>query len=150
MIHLLDVNVLLALLDTRHVAHEQAQSWLDQTNPLWATCPITQNGALRILSGAGYGNSAGSPLFTSQEIIRSLAQMTTIDSHVFWPDDLSLLNSEWVDHAAITSTRQVTDTYLLALAVSKGGKLATFDRRLSTRAVRGGEHALLQLSDWQP
>lgn len=145
MIYLLDVNVLLAILDPRHVAHEAAQSWFERDQPIWATCPITQNGALRILSGSTYRSSDGAPGYTPSEVVASLRRMITVSGHVFWTDDLSLLNSPLVDPEAVTSSRQVTDTYLLALAVSNGGRLATFDRRLSVRAVRGGETALYQI-----
>lgn len=145
MTFLLDVNVLLALLDPDHLAHESAQQWFETERPSWATCPITQNGALRILSGATYGSTAGGSGLRPADVAASLRRMITVRGHVFWPDDLSLIESPFVDPAAITSTRQVTDTYLLALAVSRGGRLATFDRRLATRAVRGGEAALLQI-----
>jgi uncharacterized protein len=143
--YLLDVNVLLAILDPGHVAHDSAQTWFQTTQPDWATCPITQNGALRILSGSTYRSVGGAPRFTPAEVVASLSHMVTVRGHVFWADDLSLLDSDLVDASAITSSQQVTDTYLLALAVSKNAKLATFDRRLSPRAVRNGAQALVQL-----
>ena len=62
--------------------------------------------------------------------------------HEFWPDDLDLLNDPRVSTTNILTHGQVTDTYLLALAVTHGGRLATFDRRLSTKAVAGGAQAL--------
>ncbi len=145
MTYLLDVNVLLAILDPGHVAHDSAQTWFQTTQPAWATCPITQNGALRILSGSTYRSAGGAPRFTPAEVVASLSHMVTVRGHVFWADDLSLLDSDLVDASAITSSQQVTDTYLLALAVSKNAKLATFDRRLSPRAVRNGAQALVQL-----
>ena len=61
---------------------------------------------------------------------------------MFWEDGLSLVGSERVDAAQIATPGQVTDTYLLALAVTRGGQLATFDRRLPAKAVRGGKAGL--------
>jgi predicted nucleic acid-binding protein len=68
--------------------------------------------------------------------------MRALDGHLFWPDDISLLAADEVDPARILTSAQVTDTYLLALAKSKGGLLATFDRKLSSAAVRDGQTAL--------
>lgn len=142
MTYLLDVNVLLAMLDPKHIAHEAAQSWFEREKPDWATCPITQNGALRVLSGPKYRSADGSPGISPVQVARSLKRMLEVPGHEFWAESLSLIDSPLVDLAAITSSAQVTDTYLLALAVSRGGRLATFDRRLSTRAVRGGDAGL--------
>ena len=140
MIHLLDVNVLIALLDVRHVAHEAAHDWFGQWSKQgWATCPITQNGFLRI-AGAKY--YAPNPLPVSQ-LSEMLGRFCSQPDHRFWSEDFSLLDSARVNHGQITSTAQITDTYLLALAVRNRGRLATFDRRLSVRAVEGGEEALL-------
>jgi predicted nucleic acid-binding protein len=57
---LLDVNVLIALLDRRHVHHDPAHGWFAaaQANG-WATCPLTQNAVLRILGQPRYPNSPG-------------------------------------------------------------------------------------------
>ncbi len=72
----------------------------------------------------------------------ALASLCEQKQHVFWPDDLSLLHSEWVQMSKMHQSEQVTDTYLLALAASKGGQLATFDARLRTDAIKNGEQAL--------
>jgi len=136
---LLDVNVLISLIDPTHVLHEAAHRWFaNMAGAPWATCPMTENAVMRIVGHPKYPNSAGSPAAVAPIVIglRALA------GHVFWADDLSLAASERVDSSAIETPGQVTDTYLLALAVSKGGCLATFDRRLSTRAVLGGRGGL--------
>jgi predicted nucleic acid-binding protein len=65
-----------------------------------------------------------------------------MSGHVFWNDDISLVDSDIVDVDQVTTPGQVTDTYLLALAIAKGGQLATFDRHLSTKAVRSGKAGL--------
>ncbi|MBL8553946.1 MAG: VapC toxin family PIN domain ribonuclease [Phenylobacterium sp.] len=139
MIHLLDVSVLIALLDTRHVQHENAHRWFAERGRRgFATCPIVENGALRILGNPRYAGSPGSPA----AVIPSLNSLRAIGDHSFWPDELSLLDSPHVDAAKLGAAGQVTDTYLLALAVSRGGRLATLDRKLGTGAVVGGAAAL--------
>lgn len=138
MTFLLDVNVLIALLDPDHSSHDAAQAWFDQEGARgWASCPITQNGFVRIVGSPKYPRAA-----SVRDASASLLRATRRPDHVFWLDDLPLVGSDWIDMAAITSHGQITDSYLLALAASKGGKLATFDRRLTTRAVRHGKEAL--------
>lgn len=136
---LLDVNVLIALIDPGHVGHEAAHVWFDTTGREdWATCPLTENGVMRIVGHPRYPNTPGSPAVAAGIV----ATLRRLPGHRFWPDDLSLVGSDLVDVARVLTSAQVTDTYLLALAASKGGQLATFDRRLVTTAVRGGKAAL--------
>ncbi|MBN8727603.1 MAG: PIN domain-containing protein [Xanthomonadales bacterium] len=134
---LLDVNVLLALLDPLHVHHDPAHAWFETARTSWASCNITQNGALRIMSHPRYGN----PLASTAEAAEILADLCSQPGHVFWPADVSVLDSSWIDRTHLLSAGQVTDTWLLALAVKHGGRLATFDRHLSTAAVRNGAAA---------
>ena len=139
MTFLLDVNILIALIDSTHVGHKAAHRWFGATGSAsWATCPLTENGVIRIVGHPKYPNSAGSPAAVAPII----ARLRTLPGHVFWTDDLSLIDSDIVDIARIATPRQVTDTYLLALAVAHNGQLATFDRRLSPNAVRRGRAAL--------
>jgi hypothetical protein len=140
---LLDVNVLIALIDPGHVAHDDAHAWFETTGEGdWATCPLTENGVIRIVGNPKYPNSPGSPADVA-EIVKKLRALS---GHQFWPDDLSLVGSEHVDATKIMTSGQVTDIYLLALAKAKGGRLATFDRRLSVAAVKGGKAALHLIS----
>jgi hypothetical protein len=137
--YLLDVNVLIALIDPAHVAHDAAHEWFGSIgHENWATCPMTENGVLRIVGHPKYPNSPGSPAAVAAIVIglRDLA------GHHFWADDLSLVAAPSVDPSQILTAAQVTDTYLLALAKAHGGKLATFDRRLSAAAVKGGKSSL--------
>jgi len=137
--HLLDVNVLIALVDPRHVFHQAANEWFQrEARASWATCPITENGLVRIVGSSRYRNPIGPP----SEIMDLLARLRDMPGHVFWPDSLSLADATLIDAAALRSADQITDTYLLALAVANGGRLATFDRRLSPTAVTGGQAAL--------
>ena len=139
-VFLLDVNVLIALVDPRHAMHGTAHEWFASTGQsAWATCPITENGLLRIVGNPRYPNSPGTPA----AVVASLKGLKSLPGHRFWPNDLSLTDSgSGVDTERLLSHSQVTDSTLLALAAAKGGKLASFDRRLVTAAVRGGSGAL--------
>lgn len=137
--YLLDVNVLIALLDPAHVQHDTAHDWFaTYGQAAWATCPLTENGVLRIVGHARYPNTPGSPAAVAPLV----AQLRQRSGHVFWPDDLSLVDPAWVDASRLLSAGQVTDSYLLALACAHGGQLASFDRRLVTDAVRDGARGL--------
>ena len=139
---LLDVNVLIALLDRAHVHHGRAHAWFDREGRTsFATCPVTQNAALRILSHPRYPKPAGSP----SAVVPVLQSVLALDGHRFWPDEISLLDEARVDPARLLHHARLTDDYLLALAVSRGGRLATMDRRLRPDAVRGGADALLPI-----
>lgn len=130
---LLDVNVLIALLDLDHSLHVPAMAWFTENGREgWASCPITQNGCLRIMSHPAYPNAP--PVRT---ILDRLAAATATDLHEFWADDVSLLDDRLFDPARILGPRQITDLYLLALAVRHGGRLVTFDAAISLPAVRG-------------
>jgi uncharacterized protein len=129
---LLDVNVLIALLDSDHASHDSAISWFSKhAREGWASCPITQNGCIRIMSNPGYPN----PL-PVQAVIEHLAEACHQDIHEFWPDEVSLLDSDVVDSTRIHGPRQLTYIYLLALAVHHEGRLVTFDTGIPLAAVR--------------
>lgn len=135
MLSLLDVNVLLALLDRDHVDHERARSWLDtEIEHGWASCAITQNGFVRIISQPRYP----SPVTTSYAI-DLLTQATRTRYHQFWTCAVSLLDPEVVDPSRVHSPKQVTDAYLLALAVANGGRFVTFDQSIARTTVPGAE-----------
>jgi hypothetical protein len=136
---LLDVNVLVALIDPAHVQHEPAHSWfVSEGHENWATCPLTENGVVRIVSHPRYPGAPGTPA----AIAAIVARFCALPGHTFWPDDISLLDEKRIDPSRLLSHGQVTDTYLLALAHAHGGKLATFDRRLVATAVHGGRESL--------
>jgi toxin-antitoxin system PIN domain toxin len=139
---LLDVNVLIALIDPGHVSHDAAHAWFEKTGHSdWATCPLTENGVIRIIGHPKYPNTPGSPA----AVATTVSKLHSLPGHTFWPDNISLVGSDDVDAARILTSAQVTDSYLLALAKLRGGQLATFDRRLSTAAVKGGKSALHQI-----
>ncbi len=136
---LLDVNVLVALIDPAHIQHDLAHQWFAALGKhAWTTCPLTENGVLRIVGDTRYPNSPNTPAAVAE----LLSGMLALPGHLFWADDISLLNPQKLDTARLLNSGQVTDSYLLALACAHGGQLATFDRRLVTDAVRGGAQAL--------
>ena len=132
---LLDVNVLIALLDGAHVHHAAATQWLDRNiEQGWASCPITQNGCLRILSTDSYPRSQ--PVAVVAERLQEAAAMYF---HEFWPDEISVLDPARFDQARWLTSRQITDAYLLALAVQRNGVFVTLDRGVDRTLVRGSE-----------
>jgi uncharacterized protein len=130
---LLDVNVLIALLDAGHVHHALASAWLAQEiNQGWATCPLTQNGCLRIMSQPAYPD-----VLPLAQVAERLKQATLDESHQFWPADLNVLDDRHLSWQTLIGHRQLTDAYLLALALRHKGRFVTFDRRISVDMVIG-------------
>lgn len=143
MVFLLDINVLIALMDPGHVLHERAHLWFAATGRRrWASRPMTQNGVARIVGHPRYPNSPGSPA----AVVPLLAGLAALPGHEFWPDDVSLLDGARIEAQRLLLSSQVTDSYLLALAVAHGGALASFDARLVTAAVPGGAQALHRIA----
>lgn len=135
--YLLDVNVLIALSDPMHVHHESAHRWFSKNGRrAWATCPITENGFVRIASHPNYPNRPGD----AAAVLVILRKLCRAPGHRFWPDDISL--RDILDSVAVLPHSLITDAYLLGLAVYRQGKLATFDRRIPAHAVQGGSEAL--------
>jgi toxin-antitoxin system PIN domain toxin len=129
---LLDVNVLIALLDSDHTSHGVALMWFAKhAREGWASSPITQNGCVRIMSNPNYPNA-----LPVQAVMKRLADACEEDVHEFWSDEVSLLNPNVVDSTRIHGPRQLTDIYLLALAVEQEGRLVTFDTRVPLAVVR--------------
>jgi len=138
--YLLDVNVLVALVDPAHVQHEAVHGWFASAGASsFATCPITENGLLRIVGHPRYPNSRGTPAALAE----ALDGLRALPGHQFWPDDISLADRDRIDVTRLLSHSQITDSYLLALARAHQGKLATLDRRLVVDAVVGGAETLL-------
>ncbi len=141
MIALLDINVLIALVDTKHIHHASSSRFFPQAQPHgWATCPLTENGALRILGRPGANHGPDSPT-TARLLLRSLLASP---GHQFWPDDVSLMEVNLFP--ALQSSRHLTDLYLLGLAVKRGGRFATFDASIDASLVPGGPKAFHLIS----
>jgi toxin-antitoxin system PIN domain toxin len=136
---LLDVNVLIALFDPDHTLHEPALEWFAKhARSGWASCPFTQNGCVRVMANPGYPN----PL-PPEALIRRLAEACRSSVHEFWPDDISLLDARLLNPARILSARQLTDLYLLGLAVAHAGRLVSFDKSIVLEAVTGARRTHL-------
>jgi toxin-antitoxin system PIN domain toxin len=141
-VYLLDVNLLLALSDPKHEHHEIAHHWFaahcraEHGQHAWATCPITENGFVRVASHPRYPNRPGD----TTVVLSILRRMCAAEGHHFWAEDISL--RDVLEPGYAITPAQVTDLYLLGLATHKGGKLATLDRRIPASAVRGGPQAL--------
>jgi len=132
---LLDVNVLVALLDRDHVDHRRAREWIStEIHSGWASCAVTQNGFIRVISQPRYPSPI-SPL-AAVELLR---RATETEYHEFWPSSVSFLDGGRIDASRVHGPRQVTDVYLLALAVERAGRFVTFDRSVPTTAALGAE-----------
>jgi toxin-antitoxin system PIN domain toxin len=136
---LLDVNVLIALVDPAHVQHEQSHAWFARIGrKSFATCPLTENGLVRIVGHPKYPNSPGPP----SAVVQSLLAIRNLPGHKFWPDKISIADEEYFAAGLLSSHTRVTDSYLLALAHSHAGRLATLDQKLATEVVQSGRAAL--------
>lgn len=139
---LLDVNVWVALFDDAHQFSARANRFIETPGVQIASCPIVENGVVRVLSLPSYGRRGGVPMHLVRERLRDAC--ASLD-HAFWADDLTLRDNQRFDFSRIQGHNQITDMYLLALAVSQGGKLVTFDRAISLSSVHGASDAHLQL-----
>ena len=138
---LLDVNVLIALLDAQHLHHAVAKRWfIEHVSLGWATCPLSQNGCARILSQPAYSNA-----ISTVRALEKIASACRQSEHEFWPDSVSLVDPKIACAERIHGPRQLTDIYLLALAVNRGGRLVTLDEGIPLNAVHGArpEHLLV-------
>jgi toxin-antitoxin system PIN domain toxin len=141
-VSLLDVNVLVALFDPDHVHHDLAHDWFAQEgSAAWATCPITETGCLRVLTNPAYHAATLRP----DAVASLLRQICSSKGHRFWGEALSLRDEKSFDLSFVRGHRQLTDVYLLGLAKSQGGRLATFDRSIPLKAVAGASADLLQV-----
>ena len=139
---LLDVNVWIALFDDAHQFSERANQFINRSGIQIATCPLVENGVIRVMSLPSYGRRGGLPM---QQVRARLQQACTALDHEFWPDDVSLRSDELVDFSRVQSHNQITDLYLLALAVRHGGCLVTLDQAIALSSVRGATPAHLLL-----
>jgi toxin-antitoxin system PIN domain toxin len=133
---LLDVNVLVAILDLQHEHNRRARDWLGQHGiEGWASCPITENGCVRVLSHHKYPGGGTTP----EKAIELLRNLINLGNHEFWVDDVSLMNRNIIDRSRIQGPKQITDVYLLALASGHGGRLVTLDGGIAMNALREGK-----------
>lgn len=138
---LLDINVVIALLDPDHLFHHRAHTWWGRSGGEgWASCPITENGVVRIMSNRSYNPKRSLSPNDAAAILRTFTERT---DHQFWQDTVSILDPTFVDSTRLLGPKQVTDTYLLALASINMGRLVTFDESIYRQTVPGaGEDTL--------
>jgi toxin-antitoxin system PIN domain toxin len=140
---LLDVNSLIALLDPDHVHHEAMHRWFAMhAKQGWATCPITENGFVRVVSQPAYPSGQRQP----QEAIYTLGRLKSVrrESHEFWADEISLTDQTVFRAEYLVRSGQITDAYLLGLAAKHGGTLLSFDQSLPWQAIQAATSALIQ------
>jgi toxin-antitoxin system PIN domain toxin len=131
---LLDVNVLIALAWPNHIHHPAALSWFEAVGRRgFATCPVTQAGFVRVSSNIRAIPNARSP----REARDLLRRITDLPTHRFWSDDTDLSRSEHIAWERLGNHAQVTDAHILAIALRKGGPLATFDRAVADLVPEG-------------
>ena len=139
---LLDVNVWIALFDDAHQFSERANAFIAAPGAEIATCPLVENGVIRVMGLPSYGRRGG----LSMQLVRQrLREACATLNHAFWPDDVSLRSDDCVDFSRVQGHNQITDLYLLALAVAHGGRLVTFDQTIALSSVHGAtaDHLLL-------
>lgn len=139
---LLDVNILIALFDPAHVNHEDAHRWLDVHGKKgWAVSPTTIGGCVRILSNPAYPSFRVRP----DEVMERLREFCSSPNQHFWNDTVHLLDAAVIRPELIGGYKNITDVCLLALACRNNGRLVTFDRSISRRAVVGAKPEQLEV-----
>jgi toxin-antitoxin system PIN domain toxin len=139
---LLDVNVLIASAYEWHVAHKLAHAWWQRSaGKPWATCPLTQAGFVRIISNPGFPPHPVS----LAEALELLTAVTRRSGHRFWPLEVSLEEAVQPFAERLFGHRQVTDAYLLGLAIRNHGQLVTLDKGFRTLAGPELQNYLLVL-----
>lgn len=133
---LLDTNILIALADEQHVHHRRANVFFGGIiKQGWATCPVVESGFLRVFGHPNYPGGPGSP----EDARIFLKSFCSAPGHQFWPDALSLC--EQARFPSLPASKHLTDSYLLALAIHRKGRLASLDRRIDPGLLPGGPEA---------
>ena len=141
MIYLLDVNALIALADRDHIHFEAMDRWFAaHRHEGWATCPLTENGMVRVLSQPNYAGGSRRPA----DVIAFLSAFKAASaSHQFWADDVSLSDATLFRPDFIIGPRQVPGVYLLGLAAHRNGTVVSFDRSMPWQAISNGKRTLV-------
>ncbi|MGB8259364.1 MAG: TA system VapC family ribonuclease toxin [Terracidiphilus sp.] len=134
--YLLDLNALIALADHDHELHEAMQEWFISFGRVdWGVCPLTEAGFIRVTANPNYRPTSR----TIAQATAVLADFATHPGYRYWP-----IAEKWAALTAPFSARllghqQVTDAYLLGLAVKEGGVLVTFDKAI--KYLAGAEYS---------
>ena len=141
---LLDVNIMVALLDAGHIHHQAAHRWWSgHAGRPWATCAITENGLIRVLTQPRYPNRVET-VGEAVDLLRRWKE-TRRSTHRWWPNEASLTDRMLYAPEKLAGPGQVTDAYLLGLALRHGGRVVSFDQTLPWQAVVGGSAELVEL-----
>ena len=125
--YLLDVNVLIALAWPEHRQHSLGRAWFARNSAKgWATCPLVQAGFVRIVSNPAFSSQSVSV----QQAIESLTASLQDRAHQFWQDSISVPDAVELLKGRVKGHQQITDAFLVALAIHNRGKLATLDQKI--------------------
>ena len=139
---LLDVNVWIALFDDAHQFSARANAFIEEADLQIATCPLVENGVIRVMSSPAYSRRS---VLSLQQVRQRLREACDALDHAFWPDDISLRSDGLFNFARVQGHNQITDLYLLALAVRHGGCLASFDQAIALTSVHGAAQRHLKV-----
>ncbi len=140
--HLLDVNVLIAICDPMHDHHKKSRLWFERYSKNgWATCPLTENGFVRITGQKAYPNGPQTP----KGALNILNQLISLPGHQFWKDSVSISDKDLFGNLKNIGHKQLTDLYLLGLATSRSGKLVSLDTRMLQGTFSSFKKSLLQI-----
>lgn len=139
---LLDVNVWIALFDDAHQFSDRANQFIGNPGVKIATCPLVENGVIRVMSSPHYSRRGALSIQIVREQLRQACRQL---DHEFWPDGISLRDDEHFNFARVQGHNQITDLYLLALAVHHEGCLVSFDQGIALSSVQGAtaKHLLM-------
>lgn len=130
---LLDVNVLIALVREDHVSHHTVRRWFQRTAKHWVTCPLTEASFVRIVCNPKFSH----PAADINEALAMLNLLGKLPGHRFWPMDVAFLDAVAPFTERLFGHQQVSDAYLLGMAVKKKGRLVTLDQAI--RGLAGNE-----------
>ena len=136
--YLLDVNVLIALTNEGHLHHKVVLKWFKTPGLNWGRCAFTEAGFYRISVNPKVGR------LTYDDATNLLAALTKRQSYRYWP-----ITADWDELVApfrerVWGHQQVTDAWLLGLAVKEGGVLVTLDKAIRSMAgPKCGKHVLV-------
>jgi uncharacterized protein len=126
--YLLDLNALIALADPDSIHYEAMQRWYDTAGHRdWGVCPLTESGFVRVTTNPKYSG----PNRTVAQARAILGELSKVSGYRYWP-----ITESWVEVTApfaprIKGHQQVTDAYLLGMAIREEGTLVTFDASIS-------------------
>jgi toxin-antitoxin system PIN domain toxin len=136
--HLLDANALIALLWPRHEHHDRLRRWFSRHAAQgWATCAFTQSAFVRIVCQPAFAGQALAVSEVSELLMRNAAH----PGHRLLAMDFGIAEVLGCCTGGVVGHRQVTDAWLLTLAVRHTMKLLTLDRGVSSLLATDAERA---------